>query len=374
MTDPIHSQPDTANREASDGSWRSSAHAGASRGRSSASEQLAASARAVRQYVEEPRKRRVAEREAVVEHRERYRLSTDYGQLHEELQRALRAYGEDWSFGDLGREFYVAGVSGVLPRRRNERCWVLGEDARRCQRRVELIERAKRLDGIDAVGGFDSAAEYDFSLQGPAPGDNHTNRTWQAILQADTRLLANVISCRRTNWGPWLRRLILRWSVPVVFLVLGVAMMVMTDESAWWAVAWIATMCSIVAITWTYPKRKDAFIQAVDDISSDHVRARGELMLHLHSAFAEVRPSSGFVRDPSMRPLSDLLLGETLDADTRRSRLGLLPRRRGASARSAHSAYAMVPAGHRNGPRHPHRRYLRLLDASCDVLACGSRL
>ena len=307
--DLINGQPDSANHDAPGVPCRSRAHAGASRGWPSASEQLAASHRAAWRYVEAPRKHRFTEREAVVRRREEYRQSTDYAKLHEGLQQAVSAYCDDWSFDDFGREFYVAGVSVVRPRRRNERSWVLGEDERRCWRRIDLIERAKRLDEIDSAGGFDSAAEYDYSFPGPADGDNHTNRTWQAILRADTRLIANVISCRSMNWGPWLRRLILRWSVPVLFLALGVAMKVMTDESAWWAAAWIATMCSIVAITWTYLRRKDAFIQAVADISSDHVRARVELILHLRPESCDVRPIGGFVRDPSKRPLSDLLLG-----------------------------------------------------------------
>ena len=219
----INGQSDTSNHEAPGVPCRSRAHAGAPRGWPSASEQLAASHRAAWQYVEAPRKHRITEREAVVRRREQYRQSTDYAKLQEGLQQAVSAYCDDWSFDDFGREFYVAGVSVVRPRRRNERSWVLGEDERRCWRRIDLIERAKRLDEIDSAGGFDSAAEYDYSLPGPADGDNHTNRTWQTILRADTRLIANVISCRSMNWGPWLRRLILRWSVPVLFLALGVS-------------------------------------------------------------------------------------------------------------------------------------------------------
>ena len=248
----------------------------------------------------------VQEREAMVQRREEYRRATNYAELQQRLERALTAYTDDCCFGKLAREFYVAGMSRITPRRRNERLWVFGEDESRSRQRVTIIECAQELDEIDLAGGFDSAVKYNDNLQGPARGDNHTNRTWRVVLRADVRLLDRVIARRKTSWGPWLRRAVIRTSVPLLFVVLGVLSMIMTGVSGWSAAAWIATMCSI-PITWICSNKRDSFIEAVTDARGEHTRALVELTRQVDPMMLSQQPNKVFTRDPSKPLLSDLL-------------------------------------------------------------------
>ena len=273
----------------------------------SAGEQIRPARQAAMRYFELPLEIRAKQRAKHDRNREMHRASTDYAQLHEELDNRLSAYRDDQFVEQFAREYYAAGASRLLPRMCRERTWVVGEDTRRSEYRGAIISLAERLDAIDTAGGYDSAEDYDPRWDRPPPGDTHVNRTWQILLRADLRQLSRIMARGSITWRSWLRRTALRAAIPVALVALSIWSVNTTGASAWSAVAWAATLLS-VWLTWTTATgKKDAFVVAVHDIRDDHYHALVEVDGHLRhggSTFLQRKP---FTRDPSQRPLTELL-------------------------------------------------------------------
>lgn len=208
-------------------------------------------------------KRRVAEREALVQQRAEHRASKGYPELAERYERLLDVYCDDRFFDKFAREYFTAGTSRVTPKRVGERSWVLDVIERMAERREEIIEVACNLDGIDSSGEFDSAAPYDYRRPGPPPEDNHVNRAWQTMLRSDVRQLTGIIALRKPTWVSWLRRVALGAVLPGICIALGTWSTLATGVSIWSASSWVATVLSLIVALRLRAAQKSSFVVAV---------------------------------------------------------------------------------------------------------------
>ena len=273
----------------------------------SAEDQIRAGREAAMRYLQLPFEIRAQRRAELVANRDLHRSGTDYAQLHEQLDVCLSAYRDEQFTDKFAREFTAAGASRVLPRRCKERGWVLREDKRKGELREDIANIAGQLDAIDAAGGYDSAEDCNPRWEGPPPGDTHLNRAWRTVLVADLRQLRRITARGCISWRSWLRRTARRAAIPAVLAGLGTWSVIETGVSAWSAVAWAATVLG-VWLTWTASTgRKDDFMVAVHDILSEHVDALFDLAGHMKHGQRAFRLPRPFTRDPSRRPLTELL-------------------------------------------------------------------
>ena len=252
-------------------------------------------------------KLRAANRKALVQKRGRYRQRGNYAVLEEQLKKDLTIYRDGTFFDKLANEYFIAGTSRIVPRKRSERHWVFGQDKCRADRREDIVMLAAELDKIDEAGGFDSAAGDDFRLPDPPSGDNHVNRAWKAILLADLRLHRHIIALGVVTWRSWLSRTAHRLTFPAVLILISAWSVAETGVSVLSGAAWMATMLSLQIAWTTSSNKKDSFIVAVGDIQTEHLLALVELRRRLRMAVPPHRPERAFRRDPLQQPLTDLL-------------------------------------------------------------------
>lgn len=257
----------------------------------------------IRERIERERIQRRVDLEAA---RDAHRETGRYGEIHAEAESSLCTYENSDFLAELAKEYSRAGLSHFAWRRRRERASIFGELERRTERREEIVESNSQLDEIDRTGRFDSANVGDHPRKRPLPHDHHVNRAWKRILKADACLVAQIQMRRRTTKRHSLYRALLRYVVIAAWtaLFIWIALRFEEPERQIWL---LIPMLGVPGMIVRRARFKDRFIQGVEDVRSEHERARNGVHRRLCGEINYGRPRDDFGRDASRCALAEFL-------------------------------------------------------------------